>query len=404
MDQRTLQAWWAHRQGLDGSLEGAKPDKVLERSGWARSVGGVGPYLTIFARSGANRAAIDKAVASLKIHELPSARGCTYVIPRADFALALQVAGPFNGDMRTASKLGVTDLEVRRLGDAIVKALGKEPLGPDALRQAVGAAARSLGPEGVKKGMSTTLPLALGQLQTQGRIRRVPVDGRLDQQRYRYSAWDPSPIGKPSRSFEEACVELARRFFRWIGPATLGEFQWFSGLGVKAAKVAVDSLKLEPLDEESGRLLHADDLDALRTFTVSKHADYRLVSSLDAIHAHRRDVKGLLDSKDAGRLVPAEKGRAAAGGLTDLPGHAILDRGRLIGLWEFDPDKGRIVWATFGVKDKALDAAVARTEAFVRDDLGDARSFSLDSPKSRLPRLSAYGKGDGRPFSEAAAR
>jgi len=76
------------------------------------------------------------------------------------------------------------------------------------------------------------------------------------------------------------------------------------------------------------------------------------------------------------------------GGLTDLPSHAILDRGRIIGLWEFDPAAGSIVWATFGRrKDKALAATVEETEAFVRDQLGDARSFSLDSPKSRVSRL-----------------
>jgi len=41
------------------------------------------------------------------------------------------------------------------------------------------------------------------------------------------------------------------------------------------------------------------------------------------------------------------------------------------------------------VKDPALDRAVAETQAYVRDQLGDARSFSLDSPKSRAPRIAA---------------
>jgi len=36
-----------------------------------------------------------------------------------------------------------------------------------------------------------------------------------------------------------------------------------------------------------------------------------------------------------------------------------------------------------------VDEAVARTTRWVRDDLGDARSFSLDSPASRAPRLRA---------------
>ena len=76
------------------------------------------------------------------------------------------------------------------------------------------------------------------------------------------------------------------------------------------------------------------------------------------------------------------------------PSHAILDRGRLVGLWEFDPDAQQIAWWAFGAnpKDKALVAAVERTEAFVADDLGDARSFSLDSAKSRAPRIEALHK------------
>ena len=37
----------------------------------------------------------------------------------------------------------------------------------------------------------------------------------------------------------------------------------------------------------------------------------------------------------------------------------------------------------------ALKKAVERTQDYIRRDLGDARSFSLDSPKSREPRLAA---------------
>ena len=44
---------------------------------------------------------------------------------------------------------------------------------------------------------------------------------------------------------------------------------------------------------------------------------------------------------------------------------------------------------TFDPPTAALRDAIVRTEAFVRDDLGDARSFSLDSPESRGPRIAA---------------
>ena len=75
-----------------------------------------------------------------------------------------------------------------------------------------------------------------------------------------------------------------------------------------------------------------------------------------------------------------------------MPGHAIMDRGRVVGLWEFDTESISIAWLPFIKKDKALEAAVKRTEAYVRDQLGDARSFSLDSPKSRVPRVEALRK------------
>jgi hypothetical protein len=81
---------------------------------------------------------------------------------------------------------------------------------------------------------------------------------------------------------------------------------------------------------------------------------------------------------------------------SSLPSHAILDRGRLIGRWEFDTATGTIAWALFdGKVDKALEKIVREMEAFVRDDLGDARSFSLDSPKSRAPRIEALRKAAG---------
>ncbi len=39
MNEEKLRAWWWHRQGLDGTLKQASPSDVLEKTGWARSVG-----------------------------------------------------------------------------------------------------------------------------------------------------------------------------------------------------------------------------------------------------------------------------------------------------------------------------------------------------------------------------
>jgi hypothetical protein len=290
--------------------------------------------------------------------------------------------------MKTALKLGVTEKEVDKLCDAVVGALEQGALDPDGIRAATGKASRSLGEEGKKKGLTTTLPLALGRLQTEGRIRRVPINGRFDQQRYAYVNWTPNPLASYTESLDAAFTALARRFFRWVGPATLGEFQWFAGLGVKAAKQAVDSLGLLPAEPGSERLLLPDDAAAFRELEVPTTPQYSLVSSLDPIAANRREMQSLNVDDDRVRPVMVDATSKPMGGLADLPSHAILDRGQIVGLWEFDPGAGSVVWATFRRrKDKALAAAVEETESFVRDQLGDARSFSLDSPKSRVARL-----------------
>jgi hypothetical protein len=220
----------------------------------------------------------------------------------------------------------------------------------------------------------------------------VPIGGRLDQQRYRYVKWTPSPLASYQPSKAEAMGEAARRYFEWAGPATPAEFQWFSGLGVKAAQEVLAPLGLVPLAEGDPRLLFPKDLEALRAFRPPTEPRYALVSPLDGILLLRRDLKGLFDPGDLERPVPDGDGKPL-GGLADLPSPAIIDRGRVAGLWEYDPATGSIAWMAFGKQDRAMETAVSETEEYIRTQLGDARSFSLDSPKSRAPRIEALRKG-----------
>ncbi|MFN8526204.1 MAG: crosslink repair DNA glycosylase YcaQ family protein [Chloroflexota bacterium] len=386
-----LRAWWWARQGLDGSLRGKPPAEILQATGWARSVGGAGPYLSLFARGGLSRQQVDDAVGALEIHELPSARGCTYVLPAADFGLGLLVGQGFGDDqtLKTALRLGVTEAEIERLGQAVVRALAGGPLSTDELRGAVGDAARSLGPEGTRKGVTTTLPVALGVLQTTGAIRRVPTNGRLDQQRYRYALWDPNPLDQLALDREQALTELARRYFQWAGPATLAELQWFSGLSGRAARKAVEPLGLVPYPPAPERLMFPDELAPLQHFTPPTTPCYVLVSNLDALFLLRRDFAGCVAPRFLAHPLLREKSAQPGGGLADGPYQAIVDRGSVVGFWEYDPDAAKIVFATFQPPDAEMQRAIELTEAFAREDLGDVRMMSLDSPKARAPRLAA---------------
>lgn len=380
MDLTKLRAWCAGRQGLDGSLAGAAPEDVLRDTGWARSVGGVNPYLQIFARAGTSRTAVDRAVADLRLHELPSARGCNYVLPASDFGFGLAVgAHAPQAEVRNALKLGVSQDELDTLADKVAGLVGDEPLGPRELKPLLGDAVRNLGEAGKKKGLSTTLPVVLGVLQARGLIRRVPVGGRLDTQRYGYVRWTPPALP----DLAEARSELARRYWTWTGGASLAHFRWFSALGAKEAKDAVAELGLVPLDGDL--LALPEDARAYAEYVPPAAPTYALTGWIDGIALLRRDLGLIADEPDRERIRSAFN----LGGLSDLPAQAIVDRGRLAGLWDFDHDAGEIVWASFTAPDDALREAVARTEEFVRDQLGDVRGSSQDNPAKRGPRLAA---------------
>jgi hypothetical protein len=334
-------------------------------------------------------------VADLEIHELPAARGCTYVVPKRDFAIALRASQGHGDDASIAQAkkfLGVTDKELDKLAQKVLDAVGKEPLDPGGIKEAVGDAVRSLGPEGKKRGTSTTLPLVLGRLQTRGEIRRVPTDGRLDQQRYRYARWAKSPLAGRTIDDAELAIELARRFFAWTGPATIAQFAWWSGLGVKAARAAAAEAFAVPVDEEGDRLLLLADRDELLAMDLPKEPRVAFVSSLDNIAAMRREVAAHLAEQDIDRAVPGKGQKGSVGALVDLEYHPICDRGRIIGLWDWDGVKGELVWSTFAKAPKGCGEAAEELAAYVKKELGDVRSFSLDSPESRVARVEALRK------------
>jgi Winged helix DNA-binding domain len=389
VDDATLRAWWHHRQGLDGHLTGVPAAEVLARTGWARSVGGSAPYLTLFARAGTTREEAEKALVAQEICELPSARGCTYVLPAADFAVGLTCgAGAAESELAAAVRhLDVLHAEVEELCDAVQRVLEEadRPLDPRALRRVLGPAVRGLGEAGKRRGTTSTLPLALGLLQARGRIRRIPANGRLDEQRYGYVPWAPSPLADPP-DVEAARTALAARYFRWAGPASMRHFRWFSGFGAAAAKAAVAPLHLVPVGD---LLALPDTLDELAAFEPPTEPSYALVGWIDGIHLLHRDLQRLLDPADAARPEPAStRGRTLAE-LADPPCQLIVDRGRIVGLWEYDPEAEEVVRQLFVPEDDALRAAIARTEVFARHQLGDVRGASLDSPASRAPRLAA---------------
>ncbi len=401
MDNARGRAWSWHKQGLDGSLAGSDAATVLGAAGWARSVGGANPYLTLFARAGIRRAAADAAVATLKIHELPTARGCTYVLGAQDFAWALTLGqGAAEATLKVLDKLGVARAEIQSLETEILRLLhdsaanGLGALDPHQLKHQLGDAVRSLGEEGKKKGASTTLPTVLGLLQADGRIRRVPINGRLDQQRYAYTAWE---LPAADESPEQARAKLMENYLGWTGGATLKQSQWFTGFTVaqtKAALAAINAVEAQPKIIEPMETPAADapdlwmlpaDIETVADFEAPQEEQIQLLAGSDSLFLLRRNAADHFAEADRGRQLLSSTLSLQA----DLPDHPIVDRGSIIGLWQYDPGRERIAHWLFNAPTDAVKQRILEVEAFIREDLGDFRSFSLDSPSSRQKRIDA---------------
>lgn len=376
-----LRAWWSHRQGLSSSPDGGSLQSALLTSGWARSVGGTNPYLTGHARTGCSVVHAHQELKDRLVLELPAARGCTYVLPRQEFSLGLALASrAVKNDLGPARRISdISDSEVESLTEALVTLLSDTPQSPAALRAQLGDKVREFGPEGKKVGLTTSLSLALGRAQRRGLALRWPDSGRFDTQKYSYVRVQiPEFLGDP-------LVALAERYFQWMGPATLAQFQEFAGSSATAARAAVTSLNLCEIG--NGLLLPAELKAEYEDFSRPKSPEYRLVSAMDSLILHRRDVASLVGDT-SGLPVPVQ-----IGGLQVLNANAILDRGEIVGLWEFDPGAGDIAWFSWAPVSVALIDAVTRTQQFILNELGDARLFSLDSPASRAGRIASLRSG-----------
>ncbi|MCV9995895.1 winged helix DNA-binding domain-containing protein [Paeniglutamicibacter sp. ZC-3] len=386
---QVLRAWSWHRQGLDGALAGCDSATVLDRVGWARSIGGANTYLTLFARAGIRRPEADAALAAQDIHELPTARGCTYVLPAKDYAWGLQMGhASAEAAVKVLVRLGVEREEIEQLAEDVLRVLlrargtAEEVLDPRGLKEILGDKVRSMGEEGKKKGASTTLPAALGLLQADGRIRRVPVNGRLDQQRYSYVAWELPASGE---SDEAARARMLERFLGWTGGATLGQIRWFTAFTVAQAKKALAATGAVEVSTAAGEMLWMlpEDVHGLAGFEVPQAEDIQLLSGSDSLVLLRRNAADLFDEVGT-ESVQGMSGSALAADLSD---HPIVDRGRIIGLWQYAPEETRIAWWTFEPASAGVRSRISQVEAWITEDLGDFRSFSLDSPKSRAKNI-----------------
>jgi hypothetical protein len=400
-----VRAHWHRKQGLAEPFQGSL-EEMVAATGWVRTLGGADVYLAVRARvPGMRRQQLDEAVAQSRLQVIPAVRGCIYLVPRPEVPLVLRIAEEQYRKRaeRDYEKAGIAVSELADVGEAVLKALRKGPLSTDTLRKALPeGTVRSLGEKGKKVGLSTTLPPALRHLEFEGKVERTLEGGRVDTERYlwRLPAKNPFTGAKVPAEPVERHARIAETFFRQAGPVTVEHFTTWSALSQRDARAAMQKLPLVPVAVEgiSGEAYVLEEEIAVLRGPAPATTSVSLLPGEDGYLAFHGGPGLLTDPKHHAREVP-QWGNTKPGTIGEarhMAMRSVLDGDALVGLWEYDPDSESVVLSTFDPlppkRRKAVQALAEDVAAFLRDDVGHACSFSLDTMdavRERAARLKA---------------
>ncbi len=131
--------------------------------------------------------------------------------------------------------------------------------------------------------------------------------------------------------------------------------------------------------------------DAPLAETPPEPSVYRFLPIRDNFLYLRRGLGPFLDGADGRRTLPGTEAPLAE--LPMLPYHAVVEAGRLVGAWDWDPDERRVLWLMADRPDGSRLAAflsgVERLEATIKAEHGDLRLYAMETPAGRKRRLDA---------------
>ncbi len=390
-------------QGLP-ARGGRPPARLLEDTGFVRTLGGVDVYIAVRARRpGLRREDLDTAVAEQAAQVVPSVRGCIYLVPRRDVPLALRVAELLSRSRseRDHEKAGIRPGEVEEVAEAAFQVLEERgSLTTDALRKALpDGVVRSLGEAGKKVGISSPLPPALRLLEFDGRIERVLEGRRLDSERYLWRPLAESPFEEADLPDDpiDLYTRLAEIFFRTAGLGTQKDFAAWAGIAQRDAKEAMERLPLRPVAIEEVGDMHwiLEELRDLPEIAEEAAKAVALLPFEDNITALHGGASLLVDPAYHDTRVPSwgSSKDSTLGESRHMQMRSIVADGRIVGFWEYDPDAREVATGFFDTvstdTENRIRSAAEDLAGFITDDLGHGRSFSLDTD-DELRQRSAF--------------
>ena len=189
---------------------------------------------------GVDDAAIEAAFAAGRILRTHVLRPTWHFIAPADLRWMLALTAP-----RVRQAMGFNDRSIgldaaifARSNDAIARALeGGRQLIRDELRPAIEAA-----------GVAIPTGQVLAHLVMHAELDLVAVSGARRGLQHTYAAFDDRVPPSPPLDRDQALAELASRYFRSHGPATIADFAWWSGLTVADARRGAQAAGLAEAD------------------------------------------------------------------------------------------------------------------------------------------------------------
>jgi winged helix DNA-binding protein len=261
---------------------------------------------------GATEATVEEAIAHRAIVRTWPMRGTLHFVAADDVRWILPILTPrvVAGAQSRFRQLGMDDATFTKSARVAEKALaGGSIVRRDRLYEIWNAA-------GIATHDARGLHL-LGVLSQQGLLCFGPRDGK--QQTFTLlEEWLPS-----SRTLAraDALGELARRYFRSHGPATVHDFAWWSGLTVTEARAGLECVQAELKSEDvDGRTFWFADSPAVRGRADTAY----LLPPWDEFTVAYRDRSDILDPKYGKRV------NAGGGVLSPV----IVLRGVVVGTWQ----------------------------------------------------------------------
>ncbi|HZA14334.1 MAG TPA: winged helix DNA-binding domain-containing protein [Myxococcaceae bacterium] len=299
---------------------------------------------------GATDSSIEEALTAGAILRTHALRGTWQLVSPADIRWMLALVSP-RVIARFATRhrqLELDEATFRRSNTAIERSLRQ---GHDLTREEIAAV--------LNRTRISTVGQRLAHLIARAELDGVICSGPRRGKKGTYALVDQrAPTSPRALSRDEALAELARRYFRSRGPATIADFTWWSGLPPSDARAGLESVRAGLVsDVVDGRTYWASDEPARRSRSPAAY----LLPAFDEYLVAYRHRDAVLDPTHVKHL-------NAGGGLL---GPCVVVDGRVIGTWRRSLERSTVT-VELNLFDKprrtlgsAVSAAAVRYAAFL---------------------------------------